>query len=54
MADDLTQLVNIPNKDENSDVIKSPVIRALLSHFSRYGEQVDVKKLQYYLDSELD
>lgn len=40
MADDLTQLVNIPDKDENSDVIKSPVIKALLSYFSRYSKAV--------------
>jgi len=36
MADDLTILSNSPDKDENSDVIKSPVVRALRSHFVRY------------------
>jgi hypothetical protein len=43
MTDDLTILTNSPDKDGDSDVIKSPVVRALRSHFSRYGEPVDDK-----------
>ena len=37
MADDLTILANSPDKDGDSDVIKSPVIKALRSHFNKYN-----------------
>jgi hypothetical protein len=43
MADDLTILTNSPNKDGDSDVIKSPVVRALHSYFTRCGELVNDK-----------